>query len=168
METKLEPAQVTLPSEREVRVTRAFQAPRALVYEAYTKPELMQRWLVGYPGWSMPVCEMDPRPGGEFRWRWRSDEDGKEFGFYGKFLEVNPPETIRHTETFDPGDIGGDMGGEAIITVRFTERAGVTTVTTLMEYGSKEARDAALSTGMTDGMEASYQVLDRLLAEQGG
>jgi uncharacterized protein YndB with AHSA1/START domain len=72
-------------------VVRDFNAPRALVYEACTKPELMQRWLLGYPGWAMPVCEMDVRPGGGFRWRWRSDADGSEFGFHGRFLEVDPP-----------------------------------------------------------------------------
>ena len=167
MVTKAETAQVSLPSDREVSVTRAFNAPRALVYEAYTRPELVQRWLLGPPGWSMPVCEMDVREGGRYRWRWRSDEDGKEFGFHGAFLEVDPPSLLRHTESFDPGDTGENMGdGEALITVRFEERDGVTTVTTLIDFGSKEARDAAVATGMTDGMEQSYELLDRLLGEQ--
>lgn len=166
MRTKQEPAQVSLPSDREVSVARDFKAPRALVYEAYTKPELMQRWLLGPPGWTMPVCEMDVRVGGSYRWRWRSEEDGTEFGFHGEYLEVDPPKLIRHKEAFDPGTSGEDMGdGEAIVTVRFTERNGVTTMTTLVEYDSKEDRDAALATGMTDGMESSYQLLDTLLAE---
>lgn len=169
MGTNPETARVSLPSDHEVSVVRTFNAPRALVYEAYTTPALMQRWLLGPPGWTMPVCEMDVRVGGTFQWRWRSDEDGSEFGFHGEFLEVEAPVKLRHTENFDPGHTGEDMGGgQAMITVRFSERSGVTTVTTLMDYGSKEARDAALSTGMTDGMEISYQMLDGLLAEEAG
>lgn len=165
MSIQQQPAQVSLPSDREVEVTRTFRAPRKLVYEAYTKPELVQRWLVGPPGWTMPVCEMDVRVGGRYRWRWRSDEDGKEFGFEGEFLEVQPGMLVRHTEAFDPGDLDADMGEKpAMVTVRFDERSGVTTLTTLIEYASTEDRDAAMSTGMTDGMEASYQLLDELVA----
>ena len=76
-------AQVSLPSDSEVKVTREFKARRELVYKAHTVPELVQRWLLGPPGWTMPVCEMDVRVGGKYRWRWRSVEDGKEFGFHG-------------------------------------------------------------------------------------
>ncbi|HEU4430562.1 MAG TPA: SRPBCC family protein [Myxococcota bacterium] len=164
MTTTLEKAQVSLPSDREVRVTRAFKAPRALVYKAYTTPELLQRWMLGPPGWTMPVCEMDVRVGGKFRWRWRSEEDGKEFGFHGEFREVQPPVRLVHTEIYDPGDVGGEMGGEALIVVEFSENAGVTIVTSVMDFGSQEARDAAMATGMTDGTEMSYQQLDALLA----
>jgi len=165
----LEKAQVALPSDREVSVSRAFNAGRALVYEAYTTPELVRRWLLGPPGWTMPVCEMDVRVGGRFRWVWRSDEDGSEFGFHGEFREVDAPAKLRHTEAYDPGSVGGSMGeaGEAMVTVTFTETGGITTLTTLIDYGSKEARDAAMSTGMTDGMEMSYQKLDGLLADRG-
>lgn len=166
MTTKQQAAEVSLPSDREVEVTRSFRGPRGLVYDAYTRPELMRRWLLGPPGWTMPVCEMDVRVGGRFRWRWRSDEDGSEFGFHGEFLEVQPRALLRHTEAYDPGDMGGSMGeDEALVTVRFEERNGVTTVTTVIEYPSKEDRDAAMATGMTDGMEMSYQRLDELLAE---
>ena len=84
-------AQVTLPSDREVKVTRSFRAPQALVYRAYTEPELVRQWLLGPPGWSMPVCEMDVRVGGRYRWRWKSDEGAQEFGFAGTFREVEPP-----------------------------------------------------------------------------
>ena len=169
MAVKTQQAQVTQPSDREVEVTRTFQAPRALVYEAYTTPALLQRWLLGPPGWSMPVCEMDVRVGGAFRWRWRSDEGGREFGFHGVFRTVEPGRKLVHTELYDPGDVGGNMGeaGEALITVSFAERGGATTVTTRMDFGSKAARDAAVSTGMTGGMEQSYQLLDGMLAERG-
>jgi uncharacterized protein YndB with AHSA1/START domain len=166
MPMTIDKAQVMLPSDREVKVTRSFKAPRALVYRAYTEPQLVQRWLLGPPGWSMPVCEMDVRVGGRFTWRWRSEEDGSEFGFTGTFREVQPSSRIVHTEVFDPGTVGGEHpGSEAIITVTFAEDGGVTTMTTLMDFGSKEARDAAVATGMTDGMEQSYQLLDRLLDE---
>jgi uncharacterized protein YndB with AHSA1/START domain len=167
MPMTIEKAQVTLPSEREVKVTRSFRAPRALVYRAYTQKQLIQRWLLGPPGWSMPVCEMDVRVGGRYRWRWRNDQDGSEFGFAGTFREVQPTSRLVHTEAYDPGTVGGGYpGNDAIVTVSFTEEAGVTTVTTLIDFGSKEARDAAVATGMTDGMEQCSQLLDRLLGEQ--
>ena len=166
MPMTIEKAQVTLPSDREVKVARSFKAPRALVYRAYTEPELVRRWQLGPPGWSMSVCEMDVRVGGRFQWRWRSDENGSEFGFSGTFRELQPASRIVHTEAYEPGDVGGGYPGpEAIVTVTFTEDGGVTTVTTLIDFGSKESRDAAVATGMTDGMEQSYQLLDRLLHE---
>ena len=167
MPMTIDKAQVTLPSDREVRVTRSFKAPRALVYRAYTTPDLVRRWLLGPPGWSMPVCEMDVRVGGKYRWRWRNDQDGSEFGFTGTFREVEPPSKLVHTEAYDPGTVGGEFpGNDAIVTVTFTEDGAITTLTSLIDFGSKEARDAAVATGMTDGMEQSYQLLDQLLGEQ--
>ena len=103
------PAQVTLPSDREVRVTRQFNAPRSLVWEAHTKPALVQKWQLGPPGWDMPVCEMDVRVGGKYRWEWKNQADGKQFGFFGTFKEVNAPARIVHEEYYNPGDIGGAM-----------------------------------------------------------
>lgn len=167
MPMTMEKAQVVLPGDSEVKVTRSFRAPRALVYRAYTEPEIVKRWLLGPPGWSMPVCEMDVRVGGKYRWRWRSDENGAEFGFAGVFQEVQPAAKLVHTEAYDPGTVGeGYPGKEAIVTVTFTESGGLTTVTSLIDFGSKEARDAAVATGMTEGMEQSYQLLDALLIEQ--
>jgi uncharacterized protein YndB with AHSA1/START domain len=167
MTVAIEKAQVSLPSEREVRVVRRFNAPRELVYRAHTEPKLVQRWMLGPPGWSMPVCEMDVRVGGKYRWRWRSAEDGKEFGFYGVFRVVDAPGSFVHEENFDPGDVGGAMSteGPAIVTTLLSEQAGVTTLTTTMLFPSQQARDGAVSTGMTDGMEMSYQSLDKLLAK---
>jgi uncharacterized protein YndB with AHSA1/START domain len=160
----MERAQVTLPSDREVKVTRSFKASRALVYRAYTEPALLQRWLLGPPGWSMPVCEMDVRAGGRYRWRWRSDENGSEFGFSGTFREVTPLSRLVHSEIYDAGTVGeAPPSVEALVTVTFIEEGGVTTVTTLIDFGSKDARDGAVATGMTDGMEQSYQLLDAVL-----
>ena len=154
---------VTLPNDRDVVVVRAFNAPRALVFDAWTTPKLVQRWLLGPPGWTMPVCEMDVRPGGKFKWRWRSDESGKEFGFWGEFCEVVRSSRIVHVERYAPGDVGGEMG-EALVTSELTEKNGVTTQTMTIRYESKAVRDAALKTGMTDGMEMSFQKLDEVLA----
>ena len=165
MPMTMEKAQVTLPSDREVQVTRSFKAARPLVYRAYTEPALVQRWLLGPPGWSMPVCEMDVRVGGRYRWRWRSNTDDTEFGFTGTFREVQPPARLVHTETYDPGTVGdAHPDSEALVSVAFAEDGGITTVTTLIDFGSKAARDAAVGSGMTDGMEQSYQLLDGLLS----
>ena len=161
------PVEVTLPSDREVRVVRTFNAPRKLVWDANTKPELIQKWMFGPPGWTMTVCEMDVRVGGAYRWRWQNQEDKKEMGFFGEFREVDAPSRMVHLETYDPGDVGGAMpsGEPAIITTEFKESGGVTTLTTTMLFASKEARDAAVSTGMTDGMEMSYARLDDMFAK---
>ena len=162
----IDKAHVTTPSDREVQVTRSFKAPRALVYRAFTEPELVRRWLLGPPGWSMPVCEMDVRVGGKYRWNWRNDQDGSQFGFNGTFREVQPPSKLVHTEMYDAGTVGGSFPGqEALVTVTFAEDGGVTTMTSVIDFGSKEARDGAMATGMTDGMEQSYQLLDTLLGQ---
>jgi uncharacterized protein YndB with AHSA1/START domain len=162
--------QVSLPSDTEVRVTRDFKAPRKLVWQAHTDPKLFQRWIGGYPGWTMPVCEMDVRVGGKYRWLWRTDDGAQEFGFFGEFLEVEAPAKLKQAETYDPGTFGGamDSAKPTINLTTFTETNGVTTLVTLIAYASKEARDAAISTGMTDGMEVSYARLDTLCAEQQG
>jgi uncharacterized protein YndB with AHSA1/START domain len=141
-----------------VLVKRSFDAPAKLVWRAYMEPDLMRRWCSGMPGWSMPVCEMDMRVGGNYRWRWRSDEDGQEFGFTGEVLEVDPHAKIVHTQIFDAGDLG-------VSTVTFQEHSGITNVTTTIRYASKADRDAAFATGMTDGMEINYKQLDGVLGE---
>ena len=160
------PAQVTLPSDREVRVTRQFNAPRQLVYDAHTKPELIRKWM-GYTDWDMPVCEMDVRVGGKYRWQWKNKESGKQFGFFGAFTEVDGPGRLVHDEYFDPGDIGGSMpaGDPCIVSLDLKEQNGVTTLVCNMKFASKETRDGAVATGMTDGMEFSYTRLDEMSAE---
>lgn len=164
----MKPAEASLPSETEVLVKRSFDAPVNLVWRAYMEPDLMRRWCSGTPGWSMPVCEMDMRVGGAYRWRWRNDENGQEFGFYGEVLDITPNDKIVHTQVFDPGDLGFEMGGEpSIVTVTFDEADGITNVSTTIKYASKADRDEAVATGMTDGMEISYQRLDGVLAEIG-
>ena len=159
----MKPLEVSLPNETTVRVERTFDAPAALVWRAYTEPALIQRWMLGHPGWTMPVCEMDLRVGGTYRWRWRNDADGKEFGFHGEFQELVQHKKIVNTEFFDPGNLGMDMGQGALNSTSFSEVRGKTTLVQLIQYKSQQDRDAALATGMTDGMEVSYKILDALL-----
>lgn len=152
--------QVTTPSDREIRIERSFSAPRRLVYDAYTKPELIKRWLGAMPGWSWAVCEMDVRVGGHYRWVWKGP-DGTEMGMGGTYLEVVPSEKLVNTEKFDQAW----YEGEAVDTVVFTERAGRTTVTTSLLYASKDVRDAVLQSPAIGGMEMGYKQLEAVLAE---
>lgn len=162
----MKPAEASLPSETEVLVKRSFDAPARLVWRAYTEPDLFRRWCSGYAGWSMPVCEMDMRVGGRYRWRWRNDENGQEFGFAGEVLELTTHAKLVHTQVYDAGDLGIPMGSEpSIITVTFHEVDGITHVATSIKYASQADRDEAFSTGMTDGMESNYKNLDAVLAE---
>jgi uncharacterized protein YndB with AHSA1/START domain len=155
------PAEVTLPSDREVRVTRTFNAPRQLVWDAHARPELVRRWQ-GYEGWDMPVCDMDVRVGGKYRCQWKSREDGQQFGFFGTFTEVDRPSKLVHEQYYDPGDTNFAMptGDPCIVSLELSEQDGVTTLVCNLTFASKEARDGAVSTGMTDGMEHSYTRLD--------
>ena len=150
---------VSTPSDREIVTAREFDAPRALVFEAHTKADLVKRWALGPPGWSMPVCEIDLTVGGKLRYVWKNDADGTSFGMTGVYKEIVVPERIVHTEFFSDNW----TGGEALITTVFTEQAGKTTVTITMLFASKEARDGAAATGMTDGMESSYRMLEDVL-----
>lgn len=150
--------QVTTPSDREILMTRALDAPRELVWDAFTKPELVKRWLLGPPGWTMPVCEIDLRVGGAYRFVWRK-EDGVEMGMGGVHREIEKPERLVRTELFDQDW----TGGETLATVVFNERIGKTIVDITVLYSSKEARDGALASGMKEGMAAGYDRLEELL-----
>lgn len=160
MTNKLE---ITLPSDREIRIRRAFDAPRNLVWDAHTKPELVRRWLLGPPGWEMPVCKIDLRVGGEYRYEWEDRGRNKKMGMGGIYTEVVKPERIGSKEKFDDDW----TGGETVALHIFTEKSGRTTSVMTVLYASKEARDGAAASGMTDGMEAGYQRLDDVLASLG-
>jgi uncharacterized protein YndB with AHSA1/START domain len=150
---------VTTPTEREIVMTRVFDAPRTLVFEAMTRPELLKRWLTGPPGWSMVVCEIDLTVGGAYRYVWLSP-DGTEMGMGGVHREIVPPERVVCTQLFDEDW----TGGEAVGTLVLTERDGKTTLTNTVLYASREARDAVLKTPMEHGVAASYDRLAELLA----
>jgi len=156
------PVTITHPADNAVTVSRSFDAPADLVFACHTKPQLVQRWQLGPPGWTMPICEIDLRVGGTYRYIWRSEAEGSEFGFTGRYREIVVPTLIVHTE----GMIG--TPGEAVVTTSFEEHAGRTTLTLTMTFESREVRDQVLLTGMTDGMAQSYDRLDELLSEQVG
>lgn len=147
---------VTTPSDREVVMTRVFDAPRRLVFDAFTKPELLKRWF-GPRGWSMVVCEVDLRVGGGFRFVLRGP-DGRELGMRGVYREIVAPERSVHMESFD------DYPGESQVTGVFTEQGGKTTLTATVLYASQEVRDAVLKSGMEHGAAESYDRLAELLA----
>ena len=151
---------LTTPSDREIAMTRVFDAPRQLVFDAHTKPDLVRQWLLGPPGWSMPVCEIDLRVGGKYRYVWRHDRDGTEMGMGGVYREIVPPERIVNTEKFDEAW----YPGEAVDTLVLAERGGRTTLTLTVRYESRDARDAVLKSGMESGVAASYDRLAELLA----
>src|SRR6202521_5045420 len=131
---------LTTPSDRELAMTRVFDAPRRLVFDALTKPELVKQWLLGPPGWSMPVCEIDLKVGGKYRYVWRQDSDGTEMGMGGVYREIVAPERLVSTEKFDEAW----YPGEAVGTIVLSEQGGTTTVTQTVLYQSQEARDAVL------------------------
>jgi uncharacterized protein YndB with AHSA1/START domain/effector-binding domain-containing protein len=150
---------LTTPSEREIALTRVFAAPRRLVFDAFTRPELVRRWLLGPPGWSMPICEIDLRVGGAYRYVWRGS-DGTEMGVRGEYREIAPPDRVVATELFDEPW----YPGEALTTIELVEREGETTLTLTVLYETREARDIALRSDMEKGVAASYDRLAALLA----
>ena len=144
------------PSETQVVVTRVVRAPRELAFEVFTSPKHLPNWMTGPEGWTMPVCEVDLRPGGTWHYVFRKS-DGAEMDMRGSFREVKPPEKVVSTEQWGP------EWPETVNTVEFAERDGLTTMTMTMTYPSRAARDAALKTGMKDGMETSYARMDRYI-----
>jgi uncharacterized protein YndB with AHSA1/START domain len=146
----------TTPSDREVLLTRVVSAPRRLVFAAWTEPRHLQRWLTGPEGWTMPVCEIDLRPGGRWRYVYRK-ASGTEMTLTGSVLEVAPPERLVTTESWGP------EWPETVNTLVLTESEGRTTIALTITYVSKEARDAALATGAMDGMNRAFELLDELL-----
>jgi len=152
--------QITPSGDRDLVMTRDFDAPRKLVYDAHTKPELVKRWLLGPPGWSMPVCEMDVRAGGKYRWVWKNDKDGSTMGMGGVYREVKAPERLVSTEKFDEAW----YPGESLNTLVLVENGGRTTLTQTMRYESREAREAVIKSGMEQGVAASYDRLEAVLA----
>lgn len=151
--------EVQTPSDTEIRFVRPFKAAPQLVFDAHTKPELIKLWLLGPDGWTMPVCEVDLRVGGKFRYVWHKAAD-KNMGMGGTYLEIEVPNRIVNTELFDEDW----TGGETLCTLTFEAKGSETVMTLVVKYPSKEARDGAMATGMTDGMEAGYARLDGLLA----
>jgi uncharacterized protein YndB with AHSA1/START domain len=151
---------VTTPTDREIVMTRVFDAPRELVWDANTKPELIKHWLTGPPGWTMTVCEADLRVGGTFRWAWRGP-DGIEMTMTGVHREVVPRQRIVRTERFETGCTPG--AGEQIASVVLTDQGERTLLTLTVGFPSKESRDAMVQAGMEGGVSAGYDRLEEML-----
>jgi uncharacterized protein YndB with AHSA1/START domain len=152
--------QVTANGDRELVMTRSFAAPRELVFQAYTRPELVRRWLGAMGGWTMEVCEIDLRPGGLYRYLWRGPA-GETMGMRGEYREVVEPERIVNTERFDESWYPGGAVGTAV----FEQRGESTLLTTTVLYDTKEARDGVLASPMESGVEASYAALETVLKQ---
>ena len=151
--------QATTPSDREITLTRLFDAPRQLVFEAMTRPEHVKRWWGCLDErYSVIVCEIDLRPGGAWRYVGRGPKG--EFAFHGVYREVTPPERLVFTEIYDPfPDV------ESIVTSVFTEEHGKTRLTVTALYPSPEVRDTVMKTGMAGGAAISYDRLEELVRQ---
>jgi uncharacterized protein YndB with AHSA1/START domain len=152
---------LTTRGEREIMMTRVFDAPRTLVFDAFTKPDLVRKWLLGPEGWTMPVCEIDLRVGGSYRYVWRNAQ-GIEMGMGGVYREIVAPERVVATERFDQSW----YPGEAVGTITLAEQSGKTMLTQTVLYDSREAREVVLKSPMESGVVASYDRLAGLLASQ--
>lgn len=147
---------ITTPADREIVMTRVFDAPREMVFDAFSKLELLKRWF-GPRGWSLVVCEIDFKVGGGFRFVLRGP-DGRDMGMRGMYREIAAPERSVHMESFD------DYPGESQVTAVFTEHEAKTTLTATVLYPSKEVRDIVIKSGMEHGAAESYDKLAELLA----
>jgi uncharacterized protein YndB with AHSA1/START domain len=151
---------VTMPSDREIAMTRVFDAPRELVFEAYTTPALLKRWLGVHNNWVLAVCEIDLRPGGKYRYVWQGP-DRAEMGMGGTYREVKAPERIVATERFDQSWYPGD----AESTVTLVEHEGKTTLTLTVRYESRAARDQVLASPMEQGVAIGFDTLAGVLEQ---
>lgn len=154
--------QISTPTDTSIILVRAFNAPRPLVWEAMFTPDKMRRWMLPPPGWILTTCQCDLRVGGALDLAWKSDDADPAMTLRGKFTEVVLHERAVHTETMALGS--GQEIGSLLEKHEFAEEGGITTMRITQTYGSKDARDGALASGMDEGMEACYQQLDTVLA----
>jgi len=155
---------ITALGDQEIVIRRAFAAPRALVFEALTTPALLQRWLFGPADWTFPICEVDLRVGGRYRYVWEKPKTGHRMEMTGVYQEIVPPERLVTTESFDDDW----TKGAAVATLVLTEKDGVTTMINTIRYSSREARDAVLQSPMELGLVEGYARLDGLLEGRSG
>jgi uncharacterized protein YndB with AHSA1/START domain len=151
---------LSTPSDYEIRMTRLFAAPRALVFEVMSKPEHIRRWWGNLgDGYSVPTCEVDLRVGGKWRFVNRTPT-GELVTFYGEYREIDPPRRVVHTEIYEPFP-----DAESVVTSTLTEENGKTRLTVTVRYPSTEVRDMVLGSGMEHGAAASYDALEEVLGE---
>ncbi|MGB2589261.1 MAG: SRPBCC family protein [Candidatus Acidiferrum sp.] len=154
--SQAETLQITTPTDREILITRVFDAPRRPIFEAWTNSKQVPHWMLGPEGWTMPVCEIDLRPGGAWHFIWHH-QNGEKMEMHGEYREIKPPERLVSTECW-----GGDWP-ETLNTLVLTEENDKTTAALTILYPSKKARDAGLECGMKDGMVPTFSRLDALL-----
>src|SRR6218665_3571639 len=154
------PLTVTTPSDTQIVITRAFDAPRHLVFACYTQPALIRRWLNGAEGWIMTVCEFDPKVGGKYRYEWKA-RSGYVMAMGGVIREIDPVDRVVSAELFEDDW----TGGETVSTLDFIDQQPGTTLVNTINYSSKEARDGALQTPMAEGVEYGYKKLDEVLVD---
>jgi uncharacterized protein YndB with AHSA1/START domain len=166
---------VTTPSDHEIVMTRSFNAPRELVWDAMTTPDLVKRWMFTPPGWTWSVCEMDVRVGGNYRWEWNGPDGRMGLAIWGVHREVQAPAKLVHSERMEMGPGAGECGGgeaaepwELLATLELTERDGQTHLRMTLLFPNKEARDMALASGMEHGVSAGYDTLDSILSGSPG
>ena len=159
--------QVSTPTDTTIVLTLTFNAPRRLVWEAFTEPVKMRRWMLPPPGWTLTVCECEARVGGALRLAWKSEEADPAMTLQGTFTEVAVHERLVHTETMVLGgwEGAGQTVGSLLETHEFADKSGVTAMRITQAYHSKEDRDGALASGMDQGMEAGFLQLDAMLAQ---
>ncbi len=154
--------QISTPTDTTIVLTRTFNAPRRLVWEAMTDPAKLRRWMFSPPGWSMTICEFDPRVGGQYKWAWKSEQANPAMTIHGTMTEVVPYERITHTQTMEMASCG--PAADFTVMLELTEKNSVTQMRLTLTFSSKDARDAALQWGMERGMEAGYRQIDAMLA----
>jgi len=155
MATTTNSAKVTLPADTQILITREFDAPRHLVWKAYTTPDLIARWWGGEHG-KVTSVEVDLQVGGTWRYVLTANE-GFEVAFHGEYREISEPERLVNTEIYE-----GAPEGVGVVTTTLTESDGRTTLTQLCEYGSREVRDAVIDSGMESGMQESMDALEQV------
>lgn len=159
--TRAKDLQISTPTDTTIVLTRSFDAPRRLLFEAMFTPDKMRRWMLPPPGWTMTSVECDTRVGGAVAVSWKSDDADPAMTLRGVFTEAVPPERAVHTEIMALGN--GQIVGSLVERHEFAEQGSMTQMRITQTYASKEARDGALASGMDEGMEACYQQLDALL-----
>ena len=159
----MKPAVVETPSETQVEVVRSFDSPVESVWKPFTDASLVRHWMLGPPGWSMPICEMDFRVGGKYENVFRNEADGTEIAIVGVFREIETHCKIVQDEKHMIGSPAEGITNETVVTLTFEQASEGTRVRTLIEYGSKEQRDEALGTGMGAAMEMGYCRIDEIL-----
>lgn len=148
---------VTPLSDKEIVIRRVFNAPKQLVFDALTKPEMLKNWFWGPDGWSLAVCDVDLRVGGETRYVWRKGDI--EMGMSSVCIELDPPNRMVSKESFDDPW----YEGEAVGVMELTENGGKTTLTTTMKYETEAARDSVLKSPMDEGLAVGYNRLENYL-----